>query len=187
MVSFSFCIHLKSFFLFSFGPSDYAIPLTINTDEKQEILDVLNQYRGNVSSKYMLKLYWDDELAKLAQVRSNMCGLDNDLIKNRMSPLFGWSNGQAIVMTEDTRTSAANLLEILLSSEKVNFQYGIGCYQNSSSCLSYALTMLDDMTLVGCGQTHCLYPDRVEHILTCNYQFALNLRSYLLPYTPSKF
>ncbi|CAF4506547.1 unnamed protein product [Rotaria sp. Silwood1] len=72
-----------------FEASDHAIPISINVTEKQEILDKFDQFHANVPSRYMLKLYLDDELAKFAQVNSNMCAPNHDQAKNRLSPLFG--------------------------------------------------------------------------------------------------
>ncbi|CAF1012313.1 unnamed protein product [Rotaria sp. Silwood1] len=71
-----------------FEASDHAIPISINVTEKQEILDKFDQFHANVPSRYMLKLYLDDELAKFAQANSNMCAPKHDQAKNRLSPLF---------------------------------------------------------------------------------------------------
>ncbi|CAF3708154.1 unnamed protein product [Rotaria sp. Silwood1] len=59
----------------NFGPGDRAIPISINDTEKQEILVKFNQFCANFS-RYMFKLYWNDELAKHAQANSNMCVSD---------------------------------------------------------------------------------------------------------------
>ena len=35
---------------------------------------------------------------------------------------------------------------------------------------------------VGCGQTHCLFPDRIERYSTCNYIYARYVDNYMIPY-----
>ena len=171
---------------FSIGPSDYAIQIPITDVEKQEILDKHNEFRAAVPSRYMFKLYWDDELARIAQAHSDMCAFDHDLAVNRLSPKFGWKNGQNMVMTSEYRTSLANLLDRMFSSEKENFRYGDKCHPRADSCLHYTQAMLSNMTRVGCGHTHCLYPDRIERFLVCNYIHSQYQHNYNTPYIPSK-
>ena len=134
----------------------------------------------------MFKLYWDDELAKLAQAHSNLCAYDHDFAKNRISPDYHWLNGQTMMMAHEIRTPLAILLDAMFRVEKPNFQYGRTCKGRADSCINYAQIMLKDMTRVGCGHTHCLYADRIERFLTCNYIHSLYVDNVKYPYTPSK-
>ncbi|CAF2966116.1 unnamed protein product, partial [Rotaria sp. Silwood2] len=104
---------------------------------------------------------------------------------NRLSPLFGWYNGQSMIMSHEIRNSLASLSGMMLSSEQPNFIYGYGCYPKPASCLHYTQAMLSNMTLVGCAHTHCLYPHRIERYLTCNYEFSQYENNYFIPYVPS--
>ncbi|CAF2892895.1 unnamed protein product [Rotaria sp. Silwood2] len=168
-----------------FGPSDFAIPVKINETEKQQLLDKHNEYRAAVPSRYMFKLYWDDELAQLAQAHSDMCAFDHDLAGNRLSPKFGWKNGQNMVVSSEIRSSLASLLDMMLGSEKSNFKYGEGCSPDPGTCLHYTQAMLSNMTRVGCAHTHCLFPDRIERYLTCNYLHSQYQDNYKTPYVPN--
>ena len=152
--------------MFSIGPSDFAIPIPITSSEKVAILAKHNAFRNEVDAKFMYKLYWDDELAKMAQAHANMCAFDHDLAENRISPVYGFYNGQNMLMTKDTRSSLSSLLDTMFKAEKPYFIYGEDCGGN---CLHYTQLMLSTLTRVGCAHTHCLYPDRVERFLVCNY------------------
>lgn len=171
--------------MFSYGPSDYAIPVPLKDSEIQGLLDIHNQYRGNVSAAYMFKLYYDTELAKLAQAHSNMCAFDHDLAVNRLTPKFGWKNGQNMIMATEIRSTPASLFDLMFSSEKAHFQYGLGC-DKPGTCLHYTQLMLSNMTRMGCGQTHCLYPDRIQRMVTCNYIHSQYTDNYATPYVISK-
>lgn len=146
-----------------------------------------NQYRSEVDATVMFKLYWDDELAKMAQTHSNLCVFEHDLAANRLIPKYGWKNGQNIVMSSEFRSSPASLIDMMLGSEKPNFRYGDTCYPGESTCLHYTQAMLSNITHVGCGQTNCVYPDRIERYLTCNYIQSQYSDNYNIPYQPSKF
>jgi hypothetical protein len=171
--------------IFSYVPSDYAIPVPITDNQKQAILDVHNDYRSAVPSEYMFKLYWDDELAKIAQCRANLCGFDHDLADNRLSPLFNWKNGQNMVTSDEWTSSPDSLIDFMLSYEKPFFVYGVGC-NPAGTCLHYTQAMISNLTRVGCAQTHCLYPDRLERFVVCNYIQSQYASTYMTPYVPSK-
>lgn len=168
-------------FAFSFGPSDFAIPVAITNEEKELILTTHNDYRSEVGAKGMFKLYWDDELGKMAQARSDLCGFDHDLSDNRLIPAYGWKNGQNMVMTVELTNTLGDLLTIMFDSEKPRFEYGKGC-TTPGSCTHYTQLMINNMTRVGCGLTHCLFPDRIERYLTCNYILAQYSHNYMVPY-----
>jgi hypothetical protein len=135
----------------------------------------------------MFKLYWDDELAKLAQAHSSLCAFEHDLAVNRLSPLFHWTNGQNIVMSTEIRSSPASLIDMMLGSEQVNFRYGNTCYPGENTCLHFTQALISNLTRMGCGQTNCVYPDRIERYLTCNYMLSQYEDNYQTPYVPSKF
>ncbi|CAF3279487.1 unnamed protein product [Rotaria socialis] len=177
---------LSPFHTTCYGPSNYAIPIPITPTEKQELLDMHNAYRANTSARYMFKLYWDDELAKIAQNHSDMCFFDHDLAANRYSTLYNWKNGQNMVMTNEIRSGLADLLDMMFSSEIVNFVYGTGCAPDPGTCLHYTQGVLNNMTRVGCAHTHCVFPDRIERYLTCNYILSQYTNNYMIPYVPSK-
>ena len=137
-------------------------------------------------SRYMFKLYWDDELAKLAQAHANLCAFEHDLASNRRSPLYNWLNGQNIVMSSETRTAPSALFDLMFSSEKESFHYGGPCDPGDNTCLHYTQMMISNLTRMGCGQTHCVYPDRVERFVTCNYIQSQYEDNYQTPYIQSK-
>jgi len=133
----------------------------------------------------MFKLYWDDELAKISQCRANLCGFDHDLADNRLSPVYKWTNGQNMVMSDESVSSPDSLIDFMLSYEKPLFVYGVGC-KPDGSCLHYTQAMISNLTRVGCSQTHCLYPDRLERFVVCNYIQSQYASTYMTPYVPSK-
>lgn len=45
--------------------------------------------------------------------------------------------------------------------------------------------MLSNLTRVGCAHTHCLYPDRIERYLVCNYIQSQYTDNYMVPYVQS--
>jgi hypothetical protein len=155
-------------FLFSIQPSDSALPVPLTDAEITDIVALHNKYRGQVNAKFMMKLYWDPELMKIAQAHANMCAFEHDIAPNRVSPLYGWFHGQNMVMATDITTPPANLADIMFSSEQARFTYGVACTADNS-CSHYTQLMLAGMTRMGCGQTHCLYPHGYERFLVCNY------------------
>ena len=126
-------------------------------------------------------MYWDDELADMAQVHSDMCAFDHDESNNRLTVSYKWKNGQNMVMSTEIRNSLSDLLSIMFDSEKPRFEYGKGC-NPAGSCTHYTQLMLSNMTRLGCGVTHCLFPDRIERYLTCNYIHAQYSNNYMIPY-----
>lgn len=157
--------------------------MEITDDEKQSILDTHNDYRAAVNAKTMFKLYWDDELAKMAQVHSDMCAFDHDEANNRLTISYKWKNGQNMVMATEILSTLSDLLMTMFDSEKPRFIYGVGC-DPPGTCTHYTQLMLSNMTRVGCGLTHCLFPDRIERFLTCNYIHAQYSHNYMIPYLP---
>lgn len=149
------------------------------------MLDLHNTYRADVPSRYMFQLYWDEELVKLAQAHANMCIFEHDLAVNRLSPLFGWKNGQNMVMSSEIRSTPASLFDEMLSAERDRFLYGVGC-EPDGTCLHYTQAMLSNITRVGCGQTHCVFADRIERYVVCNYIQSQYSDNYQTPYVPSK-
>lgn len=134
----------------------------------------------------MFKLYWDDELAKLAQAHANLCAFEHDLASNRRSPKFNWLNGQNIVMSTEIRTTPASLFDLMFSEERENFRYGSTCAPFENTCLHYTQLMISNLTRMGCAQTHCVYPHGIERFLTCNYILSQYEDNYQTPYIPSK-
>jgi len=175
-----------SFCVLSFGPNPYGTVVPFTEDEKDELLYVHNDYRSRVGSKYMFKLYWDDELAKLAQAHANLCAFEHDLAVNRLSPKYKWKNGQNIVMATEIRSSPGDLIDDMLAAEKENFIYGSGCVDGGNTCLHYTQAMISNLTRMGCGQTHCVYPDRIERFVTCNYIQSQYSDKFQIPYVESK-
>lgn len=167
--------------VFSAGPSDFAIPIPISDDDQQAILDTHNQYRAAVGAKVMFKLYWDPVLAQMAQVHSNMCAFDHDQANNRLTLSYKWKNGQNMVFATEVRSSLSDLLTIMFDSEKPRLVYGVGC-NPPGTCTHYTQLMLSNMTRVGCAETHCMYPDRIERMFTCNYIHSQYSDSYMTPY-----
>jgi len=181
---FFFKIKLFIYLFFSYGPNKYAIPVPLTADEKKCMLDLHNTYRAAVLSRYMFRLYWDDELEKLAQAHSNLCAFEHDLAINRVSPKFNWTNGQNLAMTNEIRSFPCDVFDEMLSSEQENFRFGKPCYPDDDTCLHYTQAMLSNLTRVGCGQTHCVYPDRIERFITCNYLQSQYEDNYQTPYVP---
>ncbi|UJR23917.1 hypothetical protein I4U23_026889 [Adineta vaga] len=167
-----------------FSPSPFAVQVAITENEKQELLDIHNQYRSAVKSAYMFKLYWDDELAKMAQSRGDMCAFDHDLAENRISTEYNWKNGQNMVWSDEIRNSLAGLIDLMLGAEKETFFYGVGC-NPAGTCLHYTQAMLSNLTRMGCAHTQCVYRDRIDRYLTCNYIQSQYASKYMTPYVQS--
>jgi uncharacterized protein YkwD len=171
--------------LFSAGPDQHAVEVPLTAADQASILDVHNYYRGLVSSTYMFKLYWDNDLANLAQAHADMCAFDHDEATNRMSLSYAWKNGQNMVMSTEIVTPLATLLRMMYDSEKPEFVYGVGC-KSPGTCTHYTQLMINNLTSMGCAVSHCLYPDRIERYFVCNYLFSQYSDTYMIPYVQSK-
>jgi len=81
-------------------------------------------------------------------------------------------------------TALDDLFTAMYDSEQGRFVYGVGCNPDGT-CTHYTQLMISNMTRMGCAETHCLYPDRVERQLVCNYLQAQYTDNYMVPYIPS--
>jgi hypothetical protein len=133
----------------------------------------------------MFELSWDTELAKIAQAHADMCIFEHDLAENRMSPIYPWLTGQNIAFTTEIVSKPADLFDAMYSSEKPRFTFGKGC-ADGDDCLHYTQLMISNITHIGCGQTHCVYPHGLERIVVCNFLFAQYVDTYMTPYVQSK-
>jgi hypothetical protein len=129
----------------------------------------------------MLKLYWDDELAKIAQSHSDLCFFMHDLAANRGSPKYGWWHGQNIVRAFEATSTPVQLYTPMYNTEKGYFIYGEDC---GGKCLHYTQLMIATLTRMGCGRTFCMFPHGFEQFVVCNFihsQYDDNVKTpYLL-------
>lgn len=140
-----------------------------------EILELHNNYRREPEHPFasnMQKMYWDNELAKVAQKHADRCSFVHDNMDWRAIPATGNLPGQNIVrITGNQRYDWKTAFGDMFSGEMERWDWGKGINRRfrGKSAYHYTQIMFSDIARVGCGYSECLYPDRLETLFVCNY------------------
>lgn len=135
-------------------------------------------------AKQMLKMYYDDDLAFVAQHHASRCSFGHDEPKGRAMGT-GKMPGQNIVRTVGAQKgNITKMFTMMFKAESMRFEYGVGTkakykkyHQNAGH---YSQVILDHVTKLGCGYAECIYVDRREQFFVCNYdnmQFKHEMKS----------
>ncbi|XP_074643338.1 cysteine-rich venom protein-like isoform X2 [Tubulanus polymorphus] len=152
---------------------DISLKKEVMTDAiKREILDVHNGYRGKVNPppKYMFKMIWDEEAAKVAMGWASQCGAGgaHDESMARMVP---GRSGYGQNMASFSSGSGSWTKAIKMWYDEVEFfDYEQG--GDISKTGHYTQVVWADSYRIGCGMATCESGD----LYICNYGEAGNFR-----------
>jgi len=146
----------------------------VSDADKQAIVDAHNNHRANVSpaAKNMVKMYWDDDIAKVAQEWADGCKFAHDDNDDRQSNTgLGISIGQNLAWAWSSMQSDADWVGSAVNPwhNEVNwFSFGSGS-TNGSAVGHYTQLVWADSIAVGCGyRGGC---NTGEHLYVCNYAY----------------
>lgn len=161
------------------NPSKYAVKVGLSDQDKKEIVDLHDKWRmaAEKPGKHMMKMYYDEDLAYVAQHHASRCSFAHDTPEVR-SIVSGKNSGQNIVkMTGNVRGGGGNITFMfnkMYTAESPRFQYGLGVkpkYKKyRKTCGHYSQLMLDHVSRIGCGMAVCIFADRKESFYVCNYE-----------------
>ena len=146
----------------------------VSEAEKKEIVDLHNKWRRDVPmmASAMMKMYWDDDLAYVAQKHASRCSFYHDDMALRALPGTGKFPGQNIVMTTgQTRLNWTYAFDEMYAGEMKRWVYGQGIKKEFTGKTAYHYTqaIVEHISRVGCGYAECVFFDRVEKLYVCNY------------------
>ncbi|CAF4228428.1 unnamed protein product [Rotaria socialis] len=116
--------------------------------ERKSILEMHNHERRLVYGKNMQKMYWNDDLAEIAQRYARTCIFDHDRASQRSVPKIPLSTGQNLAMGYENWTQAIQGW----ISEKQDYFYD---YPSSGIVSHYTQIIWHSTALVGCAATMC--------------------------------
>ncbi|CAI9730330.1 uncharacterized protein LOC115217114 isoform X4 [Octopus vulgaris] len=148
--------------------SSNTITSGVSESDKENILKLHNNYRKNVDPPAcnMIKLYWDDDLAYVAQKWADNCEFDHDKGNKRRVP-GKFSVGQNLAQGHTDWEAAIKGWY----SEVKDFQYGVNT-QNTVAVGHYTQIVWASSTRIGCGYAKC---SNIRTFYVCNYGPAGNL------------
>lgn len=146
--------------------------------DRQEILDAHNTARqavalgtvpGQPAASNMLEMFWDDELAAVAQRWADKCTLAHD----RARDVARFPVGQNIAVTWTTRTNAGAAPDFRRQVKswfsEVEY-FGFYSMPFTKGTGHYSQLVWGDTFLVGCGYSHYYDPSRgYTKLYVCNY------------------
>ncbi|CAF1225520.1 unnamed protein product [Rotaria sordida] len=142
-----------------------SLPPTLT--EIEFILKVHNQERFDVNAQQMQKMYWNVDLAEIAQRYADHCYFDHDKSIQRQTPRIPLSTGQNLAMGYKTWTLAIQGW----ANEKNDFVYGSDVQHGDVG--HYTQMVKDTAALIGCGLAICpkgkLDPHNDWPHYVCNY------------------
>lgn len=146
----------------------------VSASEKTEIVNLHNQYRNNVSptSRNMLKMAWDDDVAIVAQAYADNCVYEHDDNYARLIP-GRYDAGQNLAITSGSHSWSA-MIE-LWHSESNHFTFGSGS-TTSEDVGHYTQMVWAKSHKIGCGYAYCTnLMASGAGFYVCNYSPAGNL------------
>ncbi|XP_036363357.1 uncharacterized protein LOC115217114 isoform X1 [Octopus sinensis] len=148
--------------------SSNTITSGVSESDKENILKLHNNYRKNVDPPAcnMIKLYWDNDLAYVAQKWADNCEFDHDKGNKRRVP-GKFSVGQNLAQGHTDWEAAIKGWY----SEVKDFQYGVNT-QNTVAVGHYTQIVWASSTRIGCGYAKC---SNIRTFYVCNYGPAGNL------------
>ncbi|CAF3978943.1 unnamed protein product [Adineta steineri] len=147
--------------------------------EIELILEMHNQERFDVNAIDMQKMYWNVDLAEIAQ--PDHCNFDHDKSNQRQAPRLPFPTGQNLAMGYPTWDSAIQGW----ADEKQHFVYG--SHVQHGIVGHYTQMVKNTAVLIGCGLAICpkskVDPNHNWSHYVCNYVTG-QLGDYK-PYTPA--
>ncbi|XP_052827612.1 cysteine-rich secretory protein 3-like isoform X2 [Octopus bimaculoides] len=139
----------------------------VSESDKEKILKLHNYYRENVDPPAcnMIKQYWDDDLAFVAQKWADNCDFNHDKGKQRRIP-GKFSVGQNLAQGHTDWEAAIKGWH----SEVKDFKYGVNT-QNTNAVGHYTQVVWATTTRIGCGYAKC---SNIRTFYVCNYGPAGN-------------
>jgi len=143
-----------------FGENDMVSEDGVSAEDRNLILDAHNNYRANVSptAQNMLKMYWDEEIAVIAQHYADTCPKWHDSNDNRKVPGYGIGIGQNMAWGFRSWSLAIEGWH----SEVSRFHYGGSNYVYDVGHYTQVVSFKDNR--IGCGYAMCDWA-----IYVCNY------------------
>ena len=160
-------------------------------NEKNLVVDLHNEWRRKVdeTAAGMVKMYWDDDLAYVAQKHAERCSFYHDDMTLRSIPGTGKYPGQNIIMV----TGSADFnwtfdFNEMYAGELKRWKYGVGIRPEFKGKTAYHYTqiIIEHLTKLGCGYAECLFWDRIEKIFVCNYDSMQKAHEIIEPYKKGK-
>ncbi|XP_076465511.1 cysteine-rich venom protein Mr30-like [Babylonia areolata] len=151
------------------SPKAKLVPMT--EKRKKYILKLHNRIRASElpTASNMMKLRWDDNLAKTAERLVMQCEFNHDEMRNRMEP--DWpvvKIGQNLGMGH--RTFGSMMSRFYSEKTRLNYTYGGGYIRGAGH---YFQLVSYEATRVGCATAKCR-KTKYKIMRACNYAPALN-------------
>jgi len=148
---------------------------SITDDQKQEMLDMHNALRAGEGASDMVKLRWNDDLAKQAQSAASACKFAHTSDRDNK---FGFRHiGQNIYVATHGFQSGYPVKHWW--DEKTDYDYGSLSCAKGEHCGHYTQVVWAGTTDVGCGVSWCNNIGGWNHagyIVFCNYGPGGNYR-----------
>ncbi|XP_067656171.1 uncharacterized protein [Haliotis asinina] len=154
-------------------PSPVVKKSGVSEDDKKVIIDEHNRYRSGVQppATNMLKVYWNEELALIAQAWASNCKVEHDAMSHRNIPgVYQIGQNWAKDYPHWSDSIAA------WHSEVKDFTYNGSNVPDKVG--HYTQLVWADTTRVGCGFAKC----NTTLFYVCNYAPAGNRGGYKIPY-----
>jgi len=166
------------------GASDAAV----SAQEIQAILDSHNSFRGSVTptATNMVKMYWDDKIAAVAQKYAGACPDGHD--KNRNVAGYSMGVGQNLAWGQSDWVEAITAWH----GEVDIFQYGVDyntyMQKHPGAMIGHYTQVVNNAAiLVGCGYADCSGSSVVSGVYAnptyvCNYAYGQTRQDMIAPY-----
>jgi len=162
-----------------------AVDAAVSAQDIQVILDTHNSFRGSVTptATNMVKMYWDDEMAAVAQKYAGACPDGHD--KNRKDAGYGVGVGQNMAFGPRGWVQAITAWY----SEVEVFQYGAAGPMGGIG--HYTQVVNNAAILVGCGYADCSGSSVGSDVCSvcvqkktyvCNYAYGQTKQDLKAPY-----
>lgn len=143
--------------------SSHVVSAGVTEAEKILIVNEHNTYRGNAdpTAEDMTKLYWNDQIAFVAQTWAENCVFAHDDNWNRLVP-GRYNLGQNLAKST-VKSPWANMIRAWHNEVNIFTYAG----DNSGKTIGHYTQMMSaKATLIGCGYANC---GTQGHIYACNY------------------
>nr|XP_060640681.1 cysteine-rich venom protein helothermine-like [Anolis sagrei ordinatus] len=163
---------------------DIDVLMTTNPDQQQEIVDMHNSLRRAVDppARNMLKMEWNDQLAKNSQKWANKCALDHSSKSSRK--MNGTNSGENLYMS--TAPNSWSKAIQAWYDEVHDFEHGYGAIWQDAVVGHYTQVVWYLSYKVGCAVAKC--PNKkYTYYYVCQYSPAGNRKDLMhTPYAEGK-
>ncbi|XP_071801088.1 peptidase inhibitor R3HDML-like [Asterias amurensis] len=164
----------------------YAAAAGLSKKEQQKILNQHNEFRASIKASDMVKLEWDNSLAKKAQDWADTCTLGHNPSHTISGKSWSWIGEN---MAFSTEKDLGNMVQMWQEEQQI-FDYNSNqCNPHPSdpllrACGHYTQMVWAKTHFVGCGvKLGC--PGYLPNRLVCNYAIGGNMIGEK-PYTSGK-